>query len=214
MHAQRDVQSYERRPEKLSNGEFGPYEILTARVDFNKFNIILQMNQTMDVREMFKAAVGEQGKNFVRGTTSTDAHRFFRHVSKMHFEATGLLVVYKFKQLGFNNDWDMHSIESNLCRPGKYVFFGATRKNNDTHKRLQTSITAQHSDSDKLDTWIKGKQILNDHAIGVDVDTNMNGTIYDNGCTAGEKNFSIQNLATRMRWMNQCFLMDLYVIKS
>ena len=77
-----------------------------------------------------------------------------------------------------------------------------------------TSITAQHSDSDKSDTWIKGKQILNDHAIGVDVDTNMNGTIYDIGCTAGEKIFSIQNLATRMRWMNQCFLMDLYVIKS
>ena len=60
----------------------------------------------------------------------------------------------------------------------------------------------------------KGKQILNDHAIGVDVDDNMNGIIYDNGCTAGEKFFSIQNLATRMRWMNQGFLMDLYVIKS
>jgi hypothetical protein len=186
LHAQRDVQSYERRPEKLSNGEFIPYESFTAGVDFNKFNIILQMNQTMDVREVFKAAVGEQGRNFVR-------------------------VV---KQLGFNNDWDMHSIESNLCRPGKYVFFGATRKNNDTHKRLLTSITAQHSDSDKINTWIKGKQILNDHAIGVDVDDNMNGIIYDNGCTAGENFFSIQNLATRMRWMNQCFLMDLYVIKS
>ena len=52
-----------------------------------------------------------------------------------------------------------------------------------------SSITAQHSDSYKLDTWIKGKQILNDHAIGVDVDDNMNGTIYDNGCTAGEKFF-------------------------
>ena len=42
MHAQRDVQSYERRAEKLSNGEFGPYEILTAGVDFNKFNIIFR----------------------------------------------------------------------------------------------------------------------------------------------------------------------------
>ena len=143
----------------------------------------------MDVRDIFKAAVGEQGRNFVRGTTSTDAHKFFRHVSKLHFAATGSLVVYKFKQLGFNYDWDMHSIESNLCRPGKCVFFGATRKNNDTHKRLRTSITAQHSDSDKLDTWIKGKQILNDHAIGVDVDEKMNGTIYDNGCTGGGKNF-------------------------
>ena len=81
-------------------------------------------------------------------------------------------------------------------------------------RSLLTSITAQHSDSDKLDTWIKGKQILNDHAIGVDVDDKMNGTIYDNGCTADEKRFSIQNLATRMRWMNQFFLMDLYVIKS
>ena len=70
MHAQRDVQSYERRPEKLSNGEFIPYESFTAGVDFNKFNIILQMNKTMDVRDIFKAAVGEQGKNFVRGCGS------------------------------------------------------------------------------------------------------------------------------------------------
>ena len=172
------------------------------------------MNRTMDARDIFKAAaVGEQSRNFVRGMTSTDAHRFFRQASKLHFAATGSLVVYKFKQLGFNNDWDMHSIESSLYRPGKYVFFGATRKNNDTHKHLLTSITAQHSDSDKLDTWIKGKQILNGHAIGVDVDEKMNGTIYDNGCTGGENFFSIQNLATRMRWMNQCFLMDLYVIK-
>ena len=168
----------------------------------------------MDVRDIFKAAVGEQGKNFVRGTTSIDAHKFFRHVSKLHYAATKSLVIYKFKQLGFNNNWDMHSIESNLCKPGKYVFFGATRKNNDTHKRLLTSITAQCSDSDKLDSWIKGKPILNDHAIGVDVDDHMNGTIYDNGCIGGEKIFSIQNLATRMRWMNQCFLMDLYVMKS
>ena len=82
----------------------------------------------MDVRYVFKAAVGEQGRNFVRGTTSTDADKFFRHVSKLHFAATGSLVVYKFKQLGFNNDWDMHSIESNLCKPGKFVFFGPTRK--------------------------------------------------------------------------------------
>jgi hypothetical protein len=66
------------------------------------------MNKTMDVRDIFKAAVGEQGKNFVRGTTSTDAHKFFRHVSKLHFAATGSLVVYKFKQLEFNNDWGMH----------------------------------------------------------------------------------------------------------
>ena len=44
-------------------------DVLTAGVDFNKFNIILQMNQTMDVRYIFKAAVGEQGRNFVRGTT-------------------------------------------------------------------------------------------------------------------------------------------------
>ena len=42
------------------------------------------MNGTMDVREVFKAAVNEQGKNFVRGTTSTDAHLFLRHVSDMH----------------------------------------------------------------------------------------------------------------------------------
>ena len=172
------------------------------------------MNGTMDVRDVFKTAVGEQGRNFVRGTTSTDAHKFFRHVSKMHFEATGILIRYKFKKLGFNNIWDMHSIEKNLCNKGKYVFFGATRKNNVSHKRLLTSISAQSSDSDKLHSWIQGKNRLNDHAIGVEVDEHMNGTIYDNGCVGGEKFFSFQNLATRMRWMNQRFFMDLYVMKN
>ena len=158
----------------------------------------------MDVRDVFKAAV--------RGTTSTDAHKFLRHVSTLHYKATGSIVKYSFKQLGFNNAWDMNHLEANLCRKGKYVFFGATRKNNATHKRLLLSITAQDSDNDKLDSWIKGKSILNDHAVGVDIDENMQGTIYDNGCIGGEKIFSIQNLATRMRWMNNCFLMDIYKV--
>ena len=53
--------------------------------------------------------------------------------------------------------------------------------------------------------------MLNDHVIGVDLDEHLQGTIYDNRCTGGEFFFFIQNLATRMRWMNQCYLMDLYV---
>ena len=68
--------------------------------------------------------------------------------------------------------------------------------------------------TDKIDTWIKGKPMLNDHVIGVDLDEHLQGTIYDNGCTGGEILFSIQNLATRMHWMNQCYLMDLYVINK
>ena len=94
------------------------------------------MNGTMDVREVFKAAVNEQGKNFVRETTSTDAHLFLRHVSDMHYRSTGLIVRYSSKQLGFNGTWDMTHLETNLSRKGKYVFFGASRRNNDTHKRL------------------------------------------------------------------------------
>ena len=172
------------------------------------------MNGTMDVREVFKAAVNEQGKNFVRGTTSTDAHLFLRHVSDMHYRSTGLIVRYSFKQLGFNGTWDMTRLETNLSRKGKYVFFGASRRNNDTHKRLLTSISTKSLDTDKIDTWIKGKPMLNDHAIGVDLDEHLQGTIYDNGCTGSEFFFSIQNLATRMRWMNQCYLMDLYVINK
>lgn len=170
------------------------------------------MNGTMDVRQVFKAAVGEQGRNFVRGTTYTDAHKFLRHVSTLHYKATGEIVKYLFKRLGFNNAWDMQFIETNLCRKGKYVFFGATRKNNPTHKNLLNKITDHISDSDKIDSWAKGKSILNDHAVGVDIDSNMQGTIYDNGCLGGEKIFSIQNLATRMRCMNQCFVMDIYKV--
>ena len=88
----------------------------------------------MNVREVLKAAVNEQGKNFVRGTTPTDAHLFLRHVSNMHYRSTGLIVRYSFKQLGFNDTWDMTRLEINLSRKGNYVFFGASRRNNDTHK--------------------------------------------------------------------------------
>ena len=132
----------------------------------------------------------------------------------MHYRSTGLTVRYSFKQLGFNDTWDMTRLETNLSRKGKYVFFGASRRNNDTHKHLLTSISTKSIDTDKIDTWIKGKPMLNDHAIGVDLDEHLQGTIYDNGCTGGENFFSIQNLATRMRWMNQCYLMDLYVINK
>jgi hypothetical protein len=172
------------------------------------------MNGTMDVRDVFKEAVGEQGRNFIRGTNSTDAHLFFRHVLSLHYKKNKTIITYKFKQLGFNNNWDMQLLEKNLSKKGKYVFFGATRKNNESHNVLLKSISSQCSDTDKIETWIKGKQIQNDHAIGVDIDDNMQGTIYDNGCTKGEKFFTIQNLATRMRWMNQCYLMDLFIVKT
>ena len=99
----------------------------------------------------------------------------------------------------------MTRLETNLSRKGKYVFFGASRRNNDTHKRLLKSISTKSLDTDKIDTWIKGKPMLNDHAIGVDLDERLQGTIYD---------IPIQNLATRMRWINQCYLMDLYVINK
>lgn len=167
------------------------------------------MNGTRDVRDVFKDAVGHRGKNFVRGTYANDARTFLRHVSKFHYYDSGILVRYTFKELGFNNEWSIDKLYSNMCKKGQYIFFGATRKNNVTHQKLLKNIKAQDTEGEKMKSWANAKPMNNDHAIGVVVDENMVGTIYDNGCSKGEKVFSLENLAIRMRWMNQCFFMDL-----
>ena len=55
------------------------------------------------------------------------------------------------------------------------------------------------------------KPLLNDHAIGVVVNDDLSGTIYDNGCVTGEKFLTILNLATRMQSMTERFLLDIDV---
>ena len=73
-------------------------------------------------------------------------------------------------------------------KSGFWGSFEFTRSPNDTHKHLLTSISTKSLDTGKIYTWKKGKPMLNDHAIGVDLDENLQGTIYDNGCTGGKKN--------------------------
>lgn len=169
------------------------------------------MNGTSDVRDVFKAAVGEQGRNFIRGTSSEDAHKFLTYVSNYHFHKCKTCVRYSFKKLGYNHEWSIERLEQSISKKGKYVFFGATRKNNDSHKKQLCAIKKCTYDDDKIDCWKKIKPLLNDHAIGVMVNDDMSGTIYDNGCVTGEKFLSIINLATRMQCMTECFLLDIFV---
>jgi hypothetical protein len=169
-----------------------------------------QINGTRDVRNVFKEAVGCSGRNFVRGTTSTDAHTFLRHVSNLHYKSKGKKVTYKFIKLGYNNEWSLEYLQKNLCKEGKYILFGATIKNNPSHKLDIKKIHNQISDSDKMNSWQKIKSVNSDHAVAVHIDDKMMGTIYDNGCVSGKKCFSFDNLVSRMRYINHCFLFDIY----
>ena len=158
---------------------------------------------------MFKEAVGSQGRNFVRGTTHIDAHKFLRHVTTQHYRSSGLLLRYTFKRMGYNKEWDMGQLYKNLCTKGKYIMFGATHKNNASHHKIINDIHAKESDVYKMEHWINEKPALNNHAIGVEVDEFMVGTIYDNGCIGGTKQFTIDNLCLRMRWINECYRIDM-----
>lgn len=171
------------------------------------------MNNTRDVRDIFKEAVGSQGRNFVRGTTHKDAHMFLRHVTSLHYHTSGLMLRYDFKKLGFNKEWDMNYLYKNLCTKGKYVLFGATHKNNAAHHTIIKNVHSESTDEDKIDTWIKAKEALNNHAIGISVDENMIGTIYDNGCRKGFNEFSFNNLCSRMRWINAMYKIDIKLVK-
>lgn len=176
--------------------------------------VSMQMNGTLDVRDVFKEAMGEsRGKHFVRGTTSTDAHRFFQHISKMHYKKNKTMVKYAFKKCGGQEAWSVLNLEKQLSRKGKYVFFGATRTTGDSHKKQLKTVTKATAE-DKVAIWDKSGTVRMDHAIGVTVDDHWQGKIYDNGCKpTGEKVLSIQHLADRMRSLNECYVMELYVCK-
>ena len=55
--------------------------------------------------------------------------------------------------------------------------------------------------------------MLNTHAVSIVIDSNLMGRIYDNGCTSGEKIYSISNIAERMRSLTECFVLELWVNK-
>ena len=48
------------------------------------------------------------------------------------------------------------------------------------------------------------------HAVSVVVDEKSEGRIYDNGCTSGEKMYSVFNVVERMRSIPEYFVLDLY----
>ena len=93
--------------------------------------------------------------------------------------------------------WTVNNLAKQLSCKGKYVMLGATRKTCDAHKSLFKTV-ARADDDEKMAVWGSQKQIRMDHAIGVTVESDWQGTIYDNGCKpTGQKVLSPQNLAGR-----------------
>ena len=45
------------------------------------------------------------------------------------------------------------------------------------------------------------------------IDSNLEGKIYDNECTSGEKLYSLANIAERMRCLIECFVLELWMNK-
>lgn len=171
------------------------------------------MNGTKDVRDVFKEALGEgHGKNFVRGTTGEDAHKFLRYVHHEQYKQKKD-IKYAFKACGGNKKWSVKMLMKQLSRKGKYVFFGATRKTCDSHKKQLKQITTKAEDEAKIAAWDAATVLQNDHAVSVEMFNSLEGTIYDNGCTSGEKVYSVQNIAERMRSLNACFYFELYECK-
>ena len=177
------------------------------------------MNGTIGVRDVFKEALGVgHGRNFIRGTTKTDAHSFFQHVANLHWKRDKTIVRYSFKQCGINQLWDVGRLQKQLSREGKYVFFGATRNTSDSHqaqlKGLKRARTGENKSDEKLiKLWLSGSVLLNTHAVSIVIDSNLMGRIYDNGCTSGEKIYSVSNIAERMRSLTECFVFELWVNK-
>ena len=175
------------------------------------------MNGTMGIRDVFKEALGVgHGRNFIRGTTKTDAHAFFQHVANLHWEKDRSVVRYSFKKCGINQVWDVGRLQKQLSREGKYVFFGATRNTSDSHqaqlKGLKRARTEENGSDDKLIAlWLSASVLLNTHAVSIVINSDLEGKIYDNGCTSGEKIYSLANIAERMRCLSECFVLELWV---
>ena len=105
----------------------------------NKF--YFQMNGTISVRDMLKESLGVgHGRNFTRGTTKTDADSFLQHVANVYWQRDKTVVRYSFRQCGIDHFWDVGSLQKQLSREGKYVFFGAMGNRRDSHKALLKSL--------------------------------------------------------------------------
>lgn len=164
------------------------------------------------MRDQFKEAFGiGHGRAFIYGTTHADAHTFFRHVAAKHYKKSKTVVKFMFKRCGGNKQWNVSMLQDQLSRKGKYVFFGATRNTSDSHKKQFASLKKAAKDKQSvLEVWSKSNTLVSDHAVSVVVDDKSEGLIYDNGCTSGEKIYSVLNVAERMRSISDCFVLDLY----
>jgi hypothetical protein len=211
VHVERDVQCNGQSTTRFGHGKcILNLDIATNETMINDVNW-LQMNGTEEVRHVFKTALGVgYGKNFVRGTTKTDAHTFLKHVCDQYTLRYKKSVHYSFKECSRQKSWNVGRLEKQLSRQGKYVFFGATRNTSDSHKAQFRGLKKEKSPAEAVKKWLDASVLLNTHAVSVVIDSNCDGVIYDNGCTSGEKVYSVLNIAERMRSLSECYVLELW----
>jgi hypothetical protein len=149
------------------------------------------------------------------GASSHDAMNFLKHVCVQN-RKVGRKLKFEFRRVIGRVDkdrcWCVKSlIKTVLANKGIYILFGKSKLKNAEHKALLKRIGKAEGVEDKVETYSKKATGFSRHDHAVSIRSDENGVrLFDNACTAGSVEFTVENLADKMADLTYCFFFDLY----
>ena len=169
-----------------------------------------------DAGNAFKKSLGkEDDDELLYGASAEDAVTYLKYVCASN-KKRGIKLKYEFRRVtgrhGKIRRWTAHSIPSTILeKKGIYVIFGKSKWANAIHAALMKRIKKASCIGEELEIYSKVAQGMSrkDHAISIRNDEN-GVRLFDNACTNGSVEFSIENLAGKMIDLTNCYYFDLY----
>ena len=169
-----------------------------------------------DAGNTFKAALGLSADNKLLYGTSVEYAVTYMKYGCAGNKKRGIKLKYEFRRVtgrhGKVRKWNVQSItETVVKKRGIYVIFGKAKRANAIHKALMKRIKKADCVGEELEIYSKVAKGLSrkDHAISIRSDEN-GVRLFDNACTNGSIEFNIENLASKMIDLTNCYYFDVY----
>ena len=169
-----------------------------------------------DAGDTFKKSAGlDLDDKLHYGASVEDAVAYLKYVCAGNREL-GIKLKFDFRRVVGRHDksrrWNVKSLMKTVGkRRGIYVIFGKAKRLNRFHGELMKRIKKADCVGEELEIYSKVAKGLSrkDHACSVRNDEN-GLRLFDNACTKGSIDFSIENVAGKMIDLTSCYYFDLY----
>ena len=172
------------------------------------------LGNTMDVREVFKEALGVNSEDiFEDGISAKDMYTVFTHIV-LENEKRGIKLGFVWSRVRPTGGFNVSRMdEFLLSRKGRYVLLGKAKDRSEEWERLMKRLKKAKEQDVQLKIFAKTSDKVSkkriDHAMGLYVESDKM-SCFNNGYARGVMPFTVLNIASQMESINEGYYVDLF----